>query len=109
MFGRYGLANSRFNQIKSAVSGGVVFTNPFSNLEDNIGLAFSRVNNSDEFQMQKPSRVSSETAIEFTYSLPIKEWLLIQPDVQYIINSGLSAEIDNALSVALLVQFSISY
>ncbi|WP_420318536.1 carbohydrate porin [Ekhidna sp.] len=108
LFARYGLANSRFNRLGSALSGGFVISNPISKVDDNFGLAFSSGFNGNRFQEMQIGEEKTETFVEFTYSLPVSSWFLLQPDVQYVINPSTRSELDNALSFALLVQFSFS-
>ncbi|MCK5873025.1 MAG: carbohydrate porin, partial [Methylococcales bacterium] len=46
-------------------------------------------------------------ALELTYSFPLRTWLTIQPDVQYIINPNTDASIKNSLAIGLLIQASL--
>lgn len=109
LFARYGVANDKFNRLGSALSGGLLVSNPITNIDDNFGLAFSSGFNGSEFQEVQNSNETTETVIEFTYSLPLMPWLLLQPDVQYVINPSTQPELNNALSFALLAQLSFSY
>ncbi|SNT28477.1 porin [Ekhidna lutea] len=109
LFGRYGVASSRFNRFGSALSGGVVVSNPITTMDDNFGLAFSSGINGAEFQEIQGSSETTETVIEFTYSLPLASWFLLQPDVQYVINPSTQQELMNPLSFAMLVQISFKY
>jgi len=85
LFGRAGIAKSKFNRLGSALSGGFIMSNPLTGIDDSFGLAFSSGFNGKEFEEIQNSSETTETALEFTYSLPIKTWFLLQPDVQYII------------------------
>ncbi|WP_425391072.1 carbohydrate porin [Ekhidna sp.] len=107
-FGRYGIANSKYNRFGAALSGGLVVSNPLTGIEDSFGLAFSSGFNGDEFQELQNSGERTETVLELTYSLPIKSWFLLQPDVQFVINPSTSEELSNPLAVAMLVQLSLS-
>jgi len=42
-----------------------------------------------------------EIAVELTYQIPLKPWLTIQPDIQWIYHPGGSRAIDNALVLGL--------
>ncbi|MEQ9007836.1 MAG: carbohydrate porin, partial [Ekhidna sp.] len=106
-FGRYGIANHQINRYGSALSGGFVMSNPISGFDDNFGLAFSSGLNGESFQELQESSENAETVFEFTYSLPLASWFLLQPDVQYVVNPSTKEELDNPLSFALLIQFSI--
>lgn len=110
LFARYGIANSGFNRFGSALSGGLLISNPITSIDDNFGLAFSSGFNGSEFQeIQNNSNEMAETVIEFTYSLPMASWILLQPDIQYVINPSTRPELDNSLAFALLAQLSFSY
>ena len=104
-FGRYGIASEEFNQIGSALSGGVVFGASTSDATDYFGLAFSSIFNGNSYEQTAPSS-RPETAIELTYSFPVRRWLTIQPDVQYVINPGATATLENPLSFGLLIQLT---
>lgn len=108
-FGRFGIANGRFNRLGSALSGGFVMSNPISRFDDNFGIAFSSGFNGSEFQGIQNSNETTETVIEFTYSLPLKSWILLQPDVQYVVNPSTRQELQNPLSFAMLIQLSFQY
>ncbi|WP_421870004.1 carbohydrate porin [Marinoscillum sp.] len=105
-FARYGVANDLYNQVGSALSGGLVFAASTSDATDYLGLAFSTIFNGTHFTEQT-NLDAPETAIELTYSFPIRRWLTIQPDVQYVLNPGTNPEISNPLSVGLLIQVSL--
>ncbi|MFY0607049.1 MAG: carbohydrate porin [Cyclobacteriaceae bacterium] len=106
-FGRYGMANERFNRFGSALSGGVLCSSVFSSLEDQIGLAFSSGFSGESYQNRIEDKYLAETAIELTYAVAPFDWLNIQPDIQYIIHPDTRADLKNALAVALLVQVSL--
>ncbi len=107
LFGRIGLANPKFNRLGSAFSGGIVLSNPWTEWEDIFGLAFSSAVNGRNFLKANDNSELAETAFEFTYSLPITSWLLVQPDVQYILNPSTQVDLTNALSFAVLIQVLI--
>jgi porin len=105
-FGRYGISSPRFNRYGSALSGGFVISNPISGMDDSFGLAFSSGFNGKNFQQIQESPETTETVLEFTYSLPLASWFLLQPDAQYVINPSTRQELSNPLAFALLVQLS---
>jgi len=43
--------------------------------------------------------VGAEMVLEATYQVQVNNWLIVQPDVQYIINPGGSASVGNALVI----------
>ena len=105
-FGRYGIAAEAFNQVGSALSGGLVFGASTSDATDYFGIAFSTVFNGADYERATSSAGQTETAIEATYSFPVRRWLTFQPDIQYVINPGTSKAITNPFSIALLVQIT---
>ena len=107
MFVRYGVANDRINRIGSAISGGIVFAGSLSEKTDYVGLAFTTAINGKARLEHSPEDERAETALELTYSFPLRTWLTIQPDVQYIINPNTDASIKNSLAIGLLIQASL--
>ena len=109
LFVRYGIANAAFNRFGSAISAGVVVSNPIFKTNDSIGLAFSSGINGSVFrEIQENSSGIAETVLELTYAIPVGSWLLVQPDVQYIFNPSTRADLDNPLSFGLLLQLSLN-
>ena len=47
----------------------------------------------------------TETAIEFTYRAEICPWLILQPDVQYIINPSMDPSLKNALQIGVRLEW----
>jgi porin len=64
--------------------------------EDILGLAMAHASISQEFRNLKPGALGHETAIDFTYKYNLSKLLTIQPDLQYIINPGVSELQKNA-------------
>lgn len=106
-FLRFGIANPKFNNYYSAFSGGIVISNPFLDFDDYFGLGFSSIKNSDNYQSFSFDFSNIETAFEFSYVLPIRSWVLVQPNLQYIINPSTNESLENPFSIALLVQLSL--
>lgn len=101
-FGRIGFADKRVNQFDYAWSAGLVYTGLLPGREEGkLGLAIARVHNSGAFKAASAVAGmpldSAKTAFELTYSDMLTPWLAVQPDVQYIINSGTDQALDNAL------------
>ena len=46
---------------------------------------------------------SAETSIEAAYALPVRPWLTLQPDVQYIVHPASQPGLPNALAIGLRV------
>lgn len=45
------------------------------------------------------SPIGAEMVLEFTYQVRLTNWLIVQPDLQYIINPGGTTDFENALVI----------
>ena len=74
---------------------------------DILGLAVNRVHVNDRFVEYQESvdniayDASSEYNIELNYSYNATKWLMLRPNLQYVINPGSSNQVDNALVLGL--------
>lgn len=67
-----------------------------------LGLAVNRVHVNDRFADSRPVYdASAEYNIELNYSYNATKWLMLRPNLQYVINPGSSNKVDNALVVGL--------
>lgn len=70
---------------------------------DTIGIGFccSQLSNGAQNALKKEgdSPVGAEMVAEFTYQAEITPWLIVQPDLQYIINPGGAHDLNNALVI----------
>jgi len=70
---------------------------------DTIGIGFGYAQLSSGARSglagEGASPVGAEMVIEFTYQAEITPWLVLQPDLQYIINPGGTSDLDNALVI----------
>jgi len=69
--------------------------------DDAFGVAFAYAKMSTPFRNLSDNIENGELALEFTYKIHVFEHYSIQPNLQYIINTGANSELENAL-VALL-------
>ncbi len=111
-FARFGMANSTYNQIGNYIGFGAAYTGLLPGRdEDVIGLAIAIASNGKDFkdsiEATNAEVDNSETSIEFVYITELLPWLVVQPDIQYIINPGTNPNLDNALAVS--VRFQISF
>ncbi len=111
-FLRLGHATGRFNQCDTYLGTGITLAGFWpARAGDEIGLAIAAVRTSDDYrEAQRLAGADAddhETNIELTWRAPVTDWLTLQPSVQYIINPGTNAELDNAL-VAML-RFELSW
>lgn len=105
---RAGMSRETFDPVAGFVGGGLVFTGPFAErATDQIGLAVaSAFFGSPTRQASSPALSASETAIELTYAAPVTGWLVVQPDVQYVVTPGGSGA--NALVGGVRLSLSLS-
>jgi porin len=74
--------------------------------EDIVGIAGAYASISDNLRSAEP-RDAAETTVEVTYLAQIMPWFAIQPDFQYIHNTGADPELDDA--VVALLRFEINF
>jgi porin len=103
-FARLGFADEDTNAFDVAWAVGAVYTGLFSGREEGqLGFAAAGAHNGDNFRRASAAFGTplddSEIALELTYSDYLLPWLMIQPDVQYIINPGTEPSRDNALVI----------
>ncbi len=102
-----GYSPEEFNSNDIFVGGGFHYTGLFKKRDDDIlhlGFAYAKLSNPyiDMFDTKE-----SETAIELTYKFNNSNYT-IQPNIQYIINPGMSKEVSNALVATLRVILNIA-
>ncbi|UOH75565.1 carbohydrate porin [Acinetobacter schindleri] len=69
---------------------------------DILGLAVNRVHVNDRFADSHPAfDASAEYNIELNYSYNATKWLMLRPNLQYVINPGSSNNVDDALVLGL--------
>ena len=90
------MADEKTSNMSDTVQVGAVYTGLLST-EDKLGLAFAR-NKFSPGQEDQPSR---ETIVELTYQVPLKPYLRVQPDLQYISRPGGTSEFNNAWVVGV--------
>lgn len=110
-FIRYGQANADFNQFSSYFQTGLVFNGMVPGRdEDQFALSFSMARTGDKYRLaafnagQEATR--HESVWEATYRAPMTPWLIVQPNIQYVINPGADAQIRNA--TVLGVRFELA-
>jgi porin len=84
---RVGAVDSRANPIAGYLGGGAVAT--IGGWRLGLAAAHARLGSSGRETLFAPQRARrAETVIEITAQRPLASWLLVQPDVQYVINPG---------------------
>ncbi len=111
-FIRYGRANADINQLSSYFQTGLVFTKMVPGRDDDqFAVAFSMARTGDPYRLaafnagQEATR--NESVWEATYRAQASPWLVVQPDIQYVINPGTDSQIKN--STVLGVRFEIPW
>lgn len=108
-FVRYGRADERFNVLGDYLGLGAVLTGAFEGRpDDQLGIAVASARAGDPYRSHIASmgeRASRrETTWELTYQLTVNEHLVIQPDLQFVQNPGLSTTLDDAWVVGCRIR-----
>lgn len=110
-FIRYGRAKDDFNQFSDYFQTGLVFNGMVSGRdEDQFALSFATAHTGDKYRLaafnngQQATR--HESVWELTYRAQLTSWLVVQPNIQYVINPGADAQIKDA--TVLGVRFELS-
>jgi porin len=101
-FLRVGGANGAVHPFDYAWAAGLVYTGLIPEREaGQLGLGITQAHNGDTFREASAAAGvavdSAETTLELTYSDSITPWLAVQPDVQYIMDTGTNKALDDAL------------
>ena len=110
-FLQLGFTDSKRNQIAKYYGAGLNYKGLFSKEGDDLlGLAVASAVNAKEFEEYSQNSLesavdSAETVIELTYESEIYSWLVVQPNIQYIINPSMDRTIENAFVVGARVRF----
>lgn len=110
-FARFGFANDKVNQIARYQSVGVVWNGVwFDDASDKLGVGVSSVENGNAFIQSEAANGNEydrrETTFECVYRFALKEWLTLQPSLQYIQNPGMAPGLDNALAFSVRIELS---
>jgi porin len=108
-FLRYGVADPRVHHFGSYLGSGIVLTGALRE-DDQLGLAMARAINGRDYRsslaLQGMPSNAAETNLELTWRVPLRKWLAIQPDVQYVFNPNTDPTLRDALVVGIRVEFS---
>jgi porin len=101
IFGRYGWADSKVNELTDFWSAGLQYQGLFPQRDDDVlGLGFAHGTFSDEAGFTE----DYESAFELYYSAQLAPWLILGPDIQYVVNPGGNKTVDDALVVGVRLQ-----
>jgi porin len=111
---RAGVADDRFNGFRHYLGGGLsaaglVPGRPDDQLGVAIGSAQAGTPWRDAQSLAGTPVDARETTVELTWRMPVNDWLTLQPDLQYVINPGLSPELDDAVVVGLRFELGASW
>lgn len=95
-FARYGRANADLNPLSSYTQIGVVFTGPMaSRPADQLALSWTQANVGGKYRQIEPDASRHESVWELTWRAPVNDWLVVQPNVQYVINPNAARSMGN--------------
>jgi porin len=107
-FIQLGYAPTSRNLLDKYFGCGINFYSPFSRKDDIIGLAVAHASvNKDYFDANSSTITRSETAIELNYEITLNDYFSLQPNIQYIINPGMSKNTNNALVSTFRLNISL--
>jgi len=109
-FFQVGFADSDKNIIDKYLGVGLNYKGLFySRSDDLLGLAIANTYTSNTYKDYQASQnvnvESYEMVIELTYEAEIYPWLVVKPNIQYIINPSMSSTIDDATVVGARISF----
>lgn len=105
-FIQYGRADKHKNQVSDYLGGGFSYKNWLKE-GDNIGLAFARAGNSDDYLQINPDFYSAETITELSYFRPLTDKLGFQISAYSVEHPSMAPDVKNsfALGGRLYVEF----
>jgi len=104
-FFQLGNADKDRNQVGFYASVGLVYSSLL--MEDDIfGVGLARAENSGKYRDLNPGADDHEMALECTYVFNPKDWLILQPGVQFIKNPGMDPDLDDAVAFSLRAYMS---
>jgi len=103
-FGRAGFTKADRNFLNFYFDTGLTYKGLIPTRDnDTLGLAFAYAQLSNGarslLEDEGASPAGAEMVIELSYQAEITPWLVVQPDLQYIINPGGTTDLDNALVI----------
>jgi len=103
---RLGAADARANPVAAYFGGGAVAT--LGEWRLGLAAAHARLGKAARRTLYAPDRARhAETVIELTAQRPVASWLLVQPDLQYVVHPGWNRGARNALVAGLRLSFAV--
>ncbi len=111
---RAGIANGQINRVDHYLGGGLVYTGLIKGREqDQIGAAIASAHFGDGARrlaaLAGAGLDGAETTLEITYRYAFRDWVALQPDVQYVIHPGGDPKLSAALVVGLRMSLTPSH
>jgi porin len=106
VFFQLGFADENKNIVESYQGIGLSRQNLFQD-GDQFGLAFNQANNSDGYHQANAGSSRSEQVLEVTYSIPVNDWLILKPDLQFIKNPGMDKSLNDATVFTLRTEITL--
>ncbi|MGE3599697.1 MAG: carbohydrate porin [Dehalococcoidia bacterium] len=110
-FLRVGIAEGSFNAFDQYIGTGIAWAGLVRGRpDDQLGLAVASVRNGRQFReamsLAGTPVGARETNVELTYRLVASDWLVLQPDLQYIVSPGMRPGVRDALILGLRFELS---
>jgi porin len=103
---RLGTADARANPVAAYVGGGAVAT--LGEWRLGLAAAHARLGKAARRTLFAPDHARrAETVIELTAQRPVASWLLVQPDLQYVVHPGWNPTARSALVAGLRLSFAL--
>jgi porin len=107
-FIQFGVAPRDRNIAAFYASAGIRSFSPVPNrAHDIIGLSLAHLGTGNRWQSLSEKNLRGETSLELTYLLRINDIYSIQPDLQFILNPGANAQVQDALVGT--IRFAIAF
>jgi porin len=111
-FIRIGVASDAVNEYASSAQLGFILGQPFgASLEESLGFGVASARIGAPYRRAQASIgaaiQNAETVLELTYRRAISSWLIVQPDIQFILDPGADRSLRNALVIGLRIELSI--
>jgi porin len=111
-FVRFGVADKDVNRFGSYAGTGLVYTGVLA-ADDQLGFAVAHATNGSAYRrveaLAGTATDAAETNLELTWRFAVREWLTLQPDVQYIFNPNTDPGLADALAIGLRFELSAAY
>ena len=108
-YARAGVANEDVSRLGSYLGAGIVHEGGvLATRDDAIGISIAHARNGAPYRQamrdEGTATTAAETAFELTWRVPLGEYVVLQPDVQYVLDPDTDPAIDDALVVMLRIE-----